>query len=91
MATLEQKQELIAALKEKHGAELAEIDTKYEKEANDKEKARLDSIVNNETLSYSARKKGVDDALALNKKLYSEGKISEEEAVLALSKEDYTF
>lgn len=77
--TEEQKGLLIAALREKYGAEVAEIDTKYEKEANDKEKARLDSIVNNETLSYSARKKGVDDALALNKKLYSEGKISEED------------
>jgi hypothetical protein len=77
--TEEQKGLLIAALREKYGAEVAEIDTKYEKEANDKEKARLDSIVNNETLSYSARKKGVDDALALNKKLYSEGKITEED------------
>lgn len=70
-----QKKEMIAVLKEKHGAELAEIDDKYDKEANDKEKARLDSIVNNQNLSYKARKEGVDDALALNKKLYDEGKI----------------
>jgi hypothetical protein len=77
--TEEQKGLLIAALREKYGAEVAEIDTKYEKEANDKEKARLDSIVNNETLSYSARKKGVDDALALNKKLFDQGKITDEE------------
>jgi len=38
----------------------------------------LDSIVNNENLSYEARKKGVDDALALNKKLLKEGKIDAE-------------
>jgi hypothetical protein len=70
-----QKKVLIAALKEKHGAELGEIDAKYVKEADDKEQARLDSIVNNENLSYAARKQGVDDALALNKKLFAEGKI----------------
>lgn len=77
--TEKQKQELIAALKEKHGAELAEIDTKYQKEADDKEQARLDKIIDSETLSYEARKKGVDDALALNKKLFDEGKIDAEE------------
>ncbi len=38
----------------------------------------MDSIVNNENLSYEARKKGVDDALALNKKLFAEGKIDAE-------------
>jgi myosin heavy subunit len=73
--TEEQKGLMVAALREKYGAEVAEIDDKYEKEANDKEKARLDSIVNNENLSYAARKKGVDEALALNKKLFAEGKI----------------
>ena len=73
--TEKQKQEMVAALKEKHGAELAAIDAKYIKEADDKEKERLDSIINSETLSYAARKQGVDDALALNKKLYDEGKI----------------
>jgi hypothetical protein len=70
-----QKKELIAALKDKHGAELGEIDAKYVKEADDKEQARLDSIINNENLSYAARKEGIDNALALNKKLYDEGKI----------------
>ena len=35
----------------------------------------MDSIINNENLSYEARKKGVDEALALNKKLFAEGKI----------------
>lgn len=73
--TEEQKGLMVAALREKYGAEVAEIDAKFEKEADDKEKARLDSIVNNENLSYEARKQGVDDALALNKKLYKEGKI----------------
>ena len=73
--TEEQKGLMVAALREKYGAEVAEIDAKYIKEADDKEKDRLDSIVNNENLSYAARKKGVDDALALNKKLFKEGKI----------------
>jgi hypothetical protein len=66
---------MVAVLKEKHGAELAAIDAKYQKEADDKEKERLDSIINSETLSFAARKQGVDDALALNKKLYDQGKI----------------
>ena len=73
--TEEQKGLMVAALREKYGAEVAEIDAKYVKEADDKEQARLDSIVNNENLSYAARKQGVDDALALNKKLFAEGKI----------------
>jgi hypothetical protein len=76
--TEEQKGLMVAALREKYGAEVAEIDAKFEKEAEDKEKERLDSIVNNENLSYAARKKGVDDALALNKKLFAEGKIDAE-------------
>ena len=61
--TEEQKKLLISALKEKNNAELAEIDDKYTKQANDKEKERLDSIINNETLSFKARRQGVDDAL----------------------------
>ena len=73
--TEEQKGLMVATLREKYGAEVAEIDAKYVKEADDKEQARLDSIVNNENLSYAARKQGVDDALALNKKLFAEGKI----------------
>ena len=73
--TEEQKGLMVAALREKYGAEVAEIDAKYLKEADDKEQERLDSIINNENLSYAARKQGVDDALALNKKLYKEGKI----------------
>lgn len=73
--TEEQKGLMVAALREKYGAEVAEIDAKYVKEADEKEQARLDSIINNENLSYEARKQGVDDALALNKKLYKEGKI----------------
>jgi uncharacterized membrane protein len=77
--TEEQKGLMVAALREKYGAEVAEIDAKYIKEADDKEQERLDSIVNNENLSYAARKKGVEDALALNKKLFSEGKITDEE------------
>jgi hypothetical protein len=76
--TEEQKGLMVAALREKYGAEVAEIDAKFEKEAEDKEKERLDSIVNNENLSYAARKKGVDDALALNKKLFAAGKIDAE-------------
>jgi len=76
--TEEQKGKMVAALREKYGAEVAEIDAKYVKEADDKEQERLDSIVNNENLSYEARKKGVDDALALNKKLLKEGKIDAE-------------
>jgi hypothetical protein len=73
--TEEQKGLMVTALREKYGAEVAEIDAKYVKEADDKEQERLDSIVNNENLSYEARKKGVDEALALNKKLFAEGKI----------------
>jgi hypothetical protein len=73
--TEEQKGLMVAALREKYGAEVAEIDAKYVKEADDKEQERLDSIINNENLSYEARKKGVDEALALNKKLFAEGKI----------------
>ena len=42
--TEEQKKLLISALKEKNNAELAEIDDKYTKQANDKEKERLDII-----------------------------------------------
>jgi len=76
--TEEQKGKMVSALREKYGAEVAEIDAKYVKEADDKEQERLDSIVNNENLSYEARKKGVDDALALNKKLFKEGKIDAE-------------
>lgn len=76
--TEEQKKLLISALKEKNNAELAEIDDKYIKQANDKEKERLDSIINNENLSFKARKQGVDDALELNKKLFKEGKIDGE-------------
>ncbi|HBT93148.1 MAG TPA: hypothetical protein DEB23_02555 [Chitinophagaceae bacterium] len=76
--TEEQKKLLISALKEKNNAELAEIDDKYTKQANDKEKERLDSIINNENLSFKARKQGIDDALALNKKLFKEGKIDGE-------------
>ena len=73
--TEEQKGLMIATLREKYGAEVAEIDAKFEKEANDKEQARLDSIIKNENLSYKARKEGIDDALELNKKLFKEGKI----------------
>ena len=76
--TEEQKKLLISALKEKNNAELAEIDDKYTKQANDKEKERLDSIINNENLSFKARKEGIDNALALNKKLFKEGKIDGE-------------
>jgi len=76
--TEEQKGKMVAALREKYGAEVAEIDAKYVKEADDKEQERLDSIINNENLSYEARKKGVDEALALNKKLLKEGKIDAE-------------
>ena len=77
--TEKQKGVLVAALRDKNGAEIAEIDAKYVKEAEEKEQQRLDSIVNNENLSFKERKKGVDDAGALNKKLYAEGKISGEE------------
>lgn len=73
--TEKQKGLLISALRDKYGAEVAGIDAKYVKQAEDNEVKRLDSIINNENLSYGARKKAVDDALALNKKLYKEGKI----------------
>lgn len=73
--TEKQKGVLIAALRDKNGAEIAEIDAKYVKEAEEKEQQRLDSIVNNENLSFKARRQGVDDALALNKRLFAEGKI----------------
>lgn len=71
----QQKGLLVAALRDKYGIDVAAIDDKFLKEANDKEFARFQDITNNENLSFSARKKGVDDALALNKKLYAEGKI----------------
>ncbi len=71
----QQKGLLVAALRDKYGIEVAAIDAKFLKEANDKEFERFKDITNNENLSFSARKKGVDDALALNKKLYAEGKI----------------
>jgi hypothetical protein len=73
--TEQQKGLLIAALKNKNGAEVAAIDSKFLKEANDKEFERFKDITNNENLSFAARKKGVDDALALNRKLFKEGKI----------------
>jgi hypothetical protein len=71
----QQKGLLVAALRDKYGIEVAAIDDKFLKEANDKEFERFQDITNNENLSFAARKKGVDDALALNKKLYAEGKI----------------
>ena len=71
----QQKGLLVAALRDKYGIEVAAIDDKFLKEANDKEFARFQDITNNENLSFAARKKGVDDALALNRKLFKEGKI----------------
>ena len=73
--TEEQKGLLVAGLRDKYGSDIAAIDAKFLKEANDKEFERFKDITNNENLSFAARKKGVDDALALNKKLYAEGKI----------------
>ena len=73
--TEQQKGLLIAALRSKYGADVAAIDSKFLKEANDKEFERFKDITNNENLSFAARKKGVDDALALNRKLFKEGKI----------------
>jgi hypothetical protein len=73
--TEQQKGLLVAALRSKYGADVAAIDSKFLKEANDKEFERFKDITNNENLSFSARKKGVDDALALNRKLFKEGKI----------------
>jgi len=73
--TEKQKGLLIAALRSKYGAEVAAIDSKFLKEANDKEFERFKDITNNENLTFAARKKGVDDALALNRKLFKEGKI----------------
>ena len=73
--TEKQKGILVAALRSKYGAEVAAIDSKFQKEANDKEFDRFKDITNNENLSFAARKKGVDDALALNRKLFKEGKI----------------
>jgi len=73
--TEQQKGLLVAALRSKYGADVAAIDSKFLKEANDKEFERFKDITNNENLSFAARKKGVDDALALNRKLFKEGKI----------------
>jgi hypothetical protein len=73
--TEKQKGLLVAALRSKYGAEVAAIDSKFLKEANDKEFERFKDITNNESLTFAARKKGVDDALALNRKLFKEGKI----------------
>jgi hypothetical protein len=77
--TEQQKGLLIAALKNKNGAEVAAIDSKFLKEANDKEFDKFNTIVNNENLTFKERKKGIDNAGALNKRLYDEGKISGEE------------
>jgi len=77
--TEKQKGILIAALKNKNGAEVAAIDSKFLKEANDKEFDKFNTIVNNENLTFKERKKGLDNAGALNKRLYDEGKISGEE------------
>ncbi len=73
--TEEQKGLLVAGLRDKYGSDIAAIDAKFLKEANDKEFERFKDITNNENLSFAARKKGVDDALALNRKLFKEGKI----------------
>jgi hypothetical protein len=73
--TEKQKGLLIAALRSKYGSEVAAIDSKFLKEANDKEFERFKDITNNENLTFATRKKGVDDALALNRKLFKEGKI----------------
>ena len=73
--TENQKGLLITALRNKYGVDVAAIDAKFLKEANDKEFERFKDITNNENLSFAARKKGVDDALALNRKLFKEGKI----------------
>ena len=73
--TEKQKGLLVAALRSKYGSEVAAIDSKFLKEANDKEFERFKDITNNESLTFAARKKGVDDALALNRKLFKEGKI----------------
>jgi len=73
--TEQQKGLLVAALRSKYGSEVAAIDSKFLKEANDKEFERFKDITNNESLTFAARKKGVDDALALNRKLFKEGKI----------------
>jgi hypothetical protein len=73
--TEQQKGLLVAALRSKYGADVAAIDSKFLKEANDKEFERFKDITNNENLSFAARKKGVDDALSLNRKLFKEGKI----------------
>ena len=51
--TEEQKGLMVATLREKYGAEVAEIDAKFEKEANDKEKSRLDSIIKKENFQFS--------------------------------------
>lgn len=77
--TENQKGLLIAALRNKYGVEIAAIDGKFLKEANDKEFDKFNTIANNEKLTFDARKKGVDDAGVLNKKLYADGKISGEE------------
>lgn len=74
-----QKTLLVTALKEKHGAEVAAIEAKYDKEASVKEAERLKELINNETLSFKTRKGYVDDAIKLNKKQYDEGKITLDE------------
>jgi hypothetical protein len=74
-----QKTLLVTALKEKHGAEVAAITAKYDKEASEKEANRLKELIGNEDLSFKARKGYVDDAIKLNEKQYDEGKITLEE------------
>ena len=77
--TEEQKGKLIAAERDKYLSKVQEIQDKYDKEANDKEQDRLKEIVKNEESSYKAKKEAIDDLIALNNKLYKEGKISAEE------------
>jgi hypothetical protein len=74
-----QKTLLVAALKEKHGAEISAIESKYDKEASEKETNRLKELIGNEDLSFKARKGYVDEAIALNQKQYKEGKITLEQ------------
>jgi len=77
--TEKQKGELITALKDKYSAEVADLDDKYTKIAEDKEIKRLEDITKNEDLSYAVRKDAVDKQIELNEKLHKDGKISDEE------------
>jgi len=77
--TEEQKGKLIAAERDKYLAKVADIEDEYTKKADEREGDRLKSLIDNETLSFKARKEAADDAIALNKDMYDKGEITLDE------------